>query len=156
MQSGTELTNRYKHLLVEVKGIRHPRHARRVEQILQKKNGIARVSATSAGMLEVEWDSNLTIHSEVISSIEKLGLKIIDIQNGKEDSNEEEHHHIPAYLDFLGENTELYFAIGSGVFWGLGVLFSFVHSVPDDWEFGAVWERFGNFHRQVINNVLRL
>jgi Cd2+/Zn2+-exporting ATPase len=134
MQSGAQLTNRYKHLLIEVKGIRHPRHARRVEQVLRKRNGIARVSASSAGMLEVEWDSNLIIYSEVISSIEKSGLKIIDIQNGKEDRTEEDHlhdHHIPVYLNFLGENTELYFAIGSGIFWGLGVVFSFVNTVPE-------------------------
>jgi len=134
MRSGAQLTHRYKHLLIEVKGIRHPRHARRVEQILSKKNGIARVSASSAGMLEVEWDSSLTNQTEVVSAIEKSGLIIIYIQNRKEEIKEDDHghgHHIPGYLNFLGENTELYFAIGSGIFWGFGVVFSFLKNVPE-------------------------
>ncbi len=132
MKSSAVLTHRYKHLLVEVKGFKHPRHARRIEQILRKKNGIARVSSSSSGILEVEWDSNLISQSEVISNIEKSGLKIIHINNGKEESKEEEYnHHAPTYLNFLGENTELYFAIGSGIFLGLGVSFSFLKSVPE-------------------------
>ncbi len=134
MQSGAKLTHRYKHLLIEVKGIRHPRHARRIEQILRKKNGIARVSASSAGVIEMEWDSNLTNQSAVTSAVEKTGLDIIHITNGKEGSQEEEqqeHHHHSSYLNFLGENTELYFAIGSGIFWGLGVIFSFLKNIPE-------------------------
>lgn len=35
------------------------------------------------------------------------------------------HAHVPNSINVLGENTELYFAIISGVFWILGVLFSF-------------------------------
>src|SRR5690554_5815801 len=35
------------------------------------------------------------------------------------------HAHVPTRLLFLGENTELYFAIISGIFWILGAVFSF-------------------------------
>jgi len=135
VQSGAELTHRYKHLLIEVKGIKHPRHARRVEQALSTKDGIARVSASSTGMLEVEWDSSLTDQSGVISTIRASGLKIIQIRSGEEEDKKEEHHHAEhhhaEHLNFLGENTELYFAIGSGIFWVLGVVFSFLKSGPE-------------------------
>ncbi len=40
-----------------------------------------------------------------------------------------EHSH--ATLNFLGENTELYFAIISGIFWVTGIVFSFITGVSE-------------------------
>ncbi len=48
-----------------------------------------------------------------------------------EDSNEKNNAHNHEHGGFLGENTELYFAIGSGVFWLSGLILSFVGGVPE-------------------------
>jgi len=56
---------------------------------------------------------------------------------GHDDHEHEEHshgsanEHDHAHGGFLGENTELYFAIGSGIFWLTGLILSFVGSVPE-------------------------
>jgi hypothetical protein len=51
------------------------------------------------------------------------------IQNGKI-GPEEDHLHDHHIQYILGENTELYFAIGGGIFCGDWVVFSFVNTVP--------------------------
>lgn len=129
-QNGAILTHRYQHLLVELKGIRHPRNARRIEQALSTKKGIISASVSSNGVLAVEWDSKLTPRSKVITIVEKLGINIPPTKNESATTQDESHHQIPLYLQFLGENTELYFAIGSGIFWVLGIVFSFLNNVP--------------------------
>ena len=45
-------------------------------------------------------------------------------EHGKDDAHNHEHGGI------LGENTELYFAIGSGVFWLTGLILSFFTDMP--------------------------
>lgn len=48
-------------------------------------------------------------------------------------SHEEDGHgHNHVNLTIFGENTELYFAIISGVFWVSGVLFSFISNIPEN------------------------
>ena len=49
--------------------------------------------------------------------------------NRKVTGGDSEHDH--DHDGILGPNTELYFAIGSGVFWVTGLILSFVGSVPD-------------------------
>lgn len=134
LKNGAYLGHQYGHLIIDVQGIKHPRNARRIEQILSKNAGVSRVSASPSGTIEVEWDSNILVKSQIISLIKKEGLIINNDVNEKEDddhSHDGHDHHIPKYLSFLGANTELYFAIGSGIFWFLGVIFSFIESVSD-------------------------
>lgn len=121
-QNGSALTDRYQHLLTEVKGIRHQRHARSIEASLKKTKGLIEVSASASGILRLEWDSQQTNNKEALDAIQKTGLKIIE-----EVEHEDEGDH--AHSEFLGENTELYFAIGSGVFWLSGLLLSFVDGI---------------------------
>lgn len=130
-QNGAILTHRYQHLIIELQGIRHPRNARRIEQALITKKGIISASVSSNGLLAVEWDSKLIQPSKVISVVEKLGLKITPPKDGTTTPQDEDHHPPPLYLQFLGENTELYFAIGSGIFWVLGLILSFIKNVPE-------------------------
>jgi len=42
------------------------------------------------------------------------------------DKNEHNHSH----GEFFGKNTELHFAIGSGIFWGTGLILSFLEGIP--------------------------
>ncbi|MCG2430421.1 heavy metal translocating P-type ATPase [Aequorivita xiaoshiensis] len=53
------------------------------------------------------------------------------MKDASKDSHQENSEHGHANLNFLGENTELYFAIISGVFWVTGVILSFISSVSE-------------------------
>ncbi len=46
-------------------------------------------------------------------------------------TKQEDQDYVPKYLQFFGENTELYFAITSGSFWFLGVVTSFISNIPE-------------------------
>ena len=134
-QNGATLTHRYEHLLLNVKGIRHTRHARDIEQSLMKVKGIIRASASLSGTIHLEWDTHQINQNNVLAAINKLGLTSTKTISGKlkseETNHEHDHEHSESYLTFLGENTELYFAIGSGIFWVLGLVFSFIENVPN-------------------------
>jgi len=76
----------------------------------------------------LEWISDMANNTENVETSEELDLNSHQSNNGEEQSNEG-HHSVN--LNFLGENTELYFATLSGIFWILGVIFSFITGVPD-------------------------
>ncbi|MES1219293.1 MAG: heavy metal translocating P-type ATPase, partial [Bacteroidota bacterium] len=50
-QAGAEITERFGHLLLEVKGIRYVRHARVIELSLRDVSGILSVSASATGWI---------------------------------------------------------------------------------------------------------
>ncbi len=113
-------------LQVEIRKNLHTREARRAEQILRKKAGVSYVSISASGMMLVEWDANQTAQPDIIKSIKKLGLHIVNVKNTNAHSHQHDSDHSPSYLHVLGENTELYFALISGVCWISGSVFSFI------------------------------
>jgi len=131
-------------LQVEIHKKLHAREARRIEQILSKKTGISYVSISASGMMQVEWDTELTNQSDIFKTIRRLGLKIdVKKPNDKHTSHEDsDHDHFD--LQIFGENTELYFAIISGIFWITGVAFSFIPGISENiattlFVFGAIF-----------------
>src|SRR5262245_45359407 len=52
-QAGADITERYGHLLLEVKGIRHVRHARVIELNLKDARGIMSVSVSATGWIRI-------------------------------------------------------------------------------------------------------
>ena len=138
-------------LQIETGKAQHTREARRIEQVLNKKQGVNHVSVSASGIIQLEWDAKKTNQADILESIKKLGLSIVEVKNSDQQSEQNDHHHhAPAYLQFLGENTELYFAVTSGVFWILGLIFSFVHDIPENLSsilfiIGAVFGGFFTF-----------
>lgn len=132
-QTGATLTHRFRHTLLEVKGIRHQRHARSIGDSLKKETGIVEAVASAAGILRLEWDTEKVKQTEILAAVKKTGLKIS--KETKDEHDEHEHEegdgHDHAHGGFLGENTELYFAIGSGVFWLTGLILSFQSGIPE-------------------------
>lgn len=112
-------------LQVEIGEKLRTRETRRIEQILRKKTGISYVSISASGVMLVEWDSNQTSQSDIITSIKKIGLHIVNVKNSNGHSHTDNHDHNHDNLNVLGENTELYFAIISGICWLSGAVFSF-------------------------------
>lgn len=117
-------------LHLEIEKNLHPREARRIEQILNRKPGIDYISISSSGVLKVEWDEEKTSETEIIKAIKKSGLHSVNIKATSKGSYKDDDHHGPAYLHIFGENTELYYAIVSGVLWIAGLIFSFT-SAPE-------------------------
>ncbi len=124
-------------LQIEIGKKLHTREARRVETLLKKKQGILNAAISASGTMLIEWDSELTNQANVVQEIKQLGLKIISLKTNpahkKHVHNEKQEDHAHGHFDFpvLGENTELYFAIISGVFWISGVVFSFLSGISE-------------------------
>jgi len=141
-QCGAEITHRYKHMLVEVQGIRHQRHAASIETSLRGVTGIVEASASASGVIRLEWDSQYISAKQIRSALQNIGLTIQgDKQEHDHAADEARGHthnethnetsaHDHQHGGMLGENTELYFAIGSGVFWFSGLILSFIDSIP--------------------------
>ena len=137
-------------LQVQIGKNQHTIEARRIEQILNKKRGVNSVSISTSGMMQVEWDANQTNKSEILKSVKKLGLNIVNVKIDNEQADKEDNHHPHSSLYILGENTELYFAIMSGLCWILGVIFSFIsigsqHTATALFILGAIFGGFFTF-----------
>ena len=131
-QSGAAITKRFEHLLLEVKGVRHQRHARSIEQSLLAVKGMAASVVSASGVIRLEWDNKLTNEHQVLEAVKKTGLTIKDTDDeheGHDHDDSQGHHH--EHDGFLGEYTELYFAIGSGTFWLSGLILSLIDGIPE-------------------------
>ncbi|WP_047416378.1 heavy metal translocating P-type ATPase [Cellulophaga sp. Hel_I_12] len=116
-------------LKLEIGEIKDIRKIRRIEQILSTKKGVHQVSVSASGMVHLDWSGDEAIKSEIIASVKKIGLTIRDIKDSTGNGHHEHHHEIASKFQILGENTELYFAILSGIFWLGGVILSFVDGI---------------------------
>lgn len=160
-RAGAEITKKYGHLLIKVTGIRHTRHARLIEKKLLDIKGILEASVTAAGLVRLEFDKNETNFDLITEKLEKENLGIEERSTGEDSlikteqktkpdlkkkvSKEQTFEHVhkasegESHADeaehehggFFGKNTELIFAIISGVLLGIGFGLSFVESIPD-------------------------
>ena len=112
-------------LQVEIREKLHTRNARRLEQIFKKKTGVSYVSISASGMILVKWDDHQTDQADIIKSIKKFGLNIVNVKNTTVHSRNEDSDHKHSSLNIFGENTELYYAIISGLCWILGSVIFF-------------------------------
>jgi Cd2+/Zn2+-exporting ATPase len=75
-RTGAEITEKYGHLLIEVDGIRHTRHARTIEKSLLSIKGVLEASANAGGMIRLEYDKHKTTFNEIITKLEKENLQV--------------------------------------------------------------------------------
>ena len=154
-QAGAKITNKYHHVLVEVKGIRHQRQTRLLEAELKSKKGILTASVSAAGMILLEFDATVTNEKQAYSYIAKSGFDIVNGKAGttsetgkqpsskkhihkdghKHDHDESEHEHKEnehghSHGGIFGKNTELIFSIICGILLGIGFGISFIQGIP--------------------------
>lgn len=141
-KAGAEITEKYGHLFLEVRGVRHPRHARLLESKIGARKGVVSVSISGTGFIKAEFEKSLTTRNDLVKVINKSGLRIVSSDethepeepSAKKHRHDEKSHqhddHDHAHAMFLGERTELIFAITSGVFLAIGFGLSFVAAVP--------------------------
>ncbi|MDF0708514.1 heavy metal translocating P-type ATPase [Flagellimonas okinawensis] len=158
--TGAKITEKYGHLLIEVKGIRHTRQARSIEKSLLAINGVLEASVSGSGMVRLEFDKKQTNFDEISKQIEKEDLQIqrsasnendytkaskkqerSKKEETKEQTSTEGHEHKEgetheegeehAHGGIFGKNTELIFSIICGALLGIGFGLSYVESIPD-------------------------
>ena len=160
-RTGAEITEKYGHLLIEVKGIRHTRQARSIEKSLLAINGVLEASVSASGMVRLEFDKKQTNFDEISKQIEKENLQVLrsssnendyseaskkkQARSKKEDTKEQTstdgHEHkegephedgeAHAHGGVFGKNTELIFSIICGALLGIGFGLSYVESIPE-------------------------
>lgn len=148
-EAGARITEQYGHLLLEVKGVRHPRHARILENTIQEWKGVLFVSVSGSGFIQIEFDKKIITDKKIKDKIRRTGLRIVSDRNtrdselqikghetepasdGHSQAHRDEDHHDHHHLNFFGERTELIFAIICGAALVLGFSLSFASAVPD-------------------------
>ncbi|SFF62033.1 Cd2+/Zn2+-exporting ATPase [Salegentibacter agarivorans] len=80
--AGAEITEKYGHLLLEVEGIRHTRHARTIEKTLLNIEGILEASANAGGMIRLEYDKRETSFEAINARLEKENLQVKKSSSG--------------------------------------------------------------------------
>ena len=164
-QNGAILTHRYQHRNLRVRGIRQPRHARRISEQLTKIDGIVAAEASAAGTLRLEWDKERIAQTDVLNAVQQTGIKIrsgevaaarppivterpgaviVDTPAPAADPHAGHDHapgahahgHAHDHDGVFGEYTELIFAIISGVLWLAAFVLGFIDAVPESWSIG--------------------
>lgn len=142
-EAGAKLTKHYGHLLFEVSGIRHTRHARIIENGLKRLPGVVSVSVSASGFIQLEYEKEKTSELEMRQRVKNAQLKITSFDNfetqRKQDQKDDDagtghvhkaDGHEQLHGGVFGEKTELTFAIISGFFLGTGFGLSFLDSLP--------------------------
>ncbi len=125
-KSGAALSERYRHRLVYVTGVRHQRHARQVSEALNAQPGVLEAVATVSGTLRLEYDSTETSWEKILQAIGEAGLTLVP-ETTAPDAEAQAHEH----GGIFGQQTELIFALLSGGLLGAGFGLSFVEAVPE-------------------------
>ena len=133
--AGAAITEHFGHLLIETSGIRHARHARIIETSIRDYRGIVSVSVSGSGFIQLEYKKDQTAENEIIDRIRKTGLSVKSVDDFHRHADGSLHVHDQHRErshpsgGIFGERTELYFAIASGVFLGVGFALSFVNGI---------------------------
>lgn len=149
--TGARITEKFGHILIEVEGVRHTRHARIIEKELGDIDGVLEASVSASGMIRIEFEKVITGFEAIKKKILNQGLTIIErsvrtdkfIKKASEGSikssdapDRKKKEHMAkdgekhAHGGIFGKNTELIFAIISGVLLGIGFGLSFIESAP--------------------------
>jgi Cd2+/Zn2+-exporting ATPase len=113
-------------LFLEAKKIPNPRDSRRIKEKLGKLDGINKVSTSISGVIQITHDREIIDESIILKKLRRWGIQIIKVHNQSHKEGDQNSTLPPFYLRFLGENTELIFAVISGILWTVGVVLSFV------------------------------
>ncbi len=150
-QTGASITKKTGHKLIEVEGIRHPRHARKIERNLRSLNGIIEASVSASGMVRVEFDATETDEATIFKALRSEGLGLPDtavnaerylrdirksaiprqdLRDRKKPEQERDKTDEHTHGGVFGKNTELIFSIVSGILLALGFGLSFIQGLP--------------------------
>lgn len=129
--AGAQVTERFGHGLWEVEGITHQRRAQTIADQLRALIGVLEADVSAVGRIRVEYDREQYSEQAILELLKDLGVKPTDIDapaaraEGAQPHDQEEghkhrgkHHH--GHGGIFGSNSELIFALTSGVLLVLG------------------------------------
>jgi Cd2+/Zn2+-exporting ATPase len=126
---GTEITDRYGHLIWAVEGISHPRRARTIAKRLRRIDGVVEAEASASERIRVEYDRSETDEDAIREALRSMGVRVqggvLEAQEFEKEMDEEDHEGHD-HGGIFGEKTELIFAIVAGVCVAAGFGLSFV------------------------------
>lgn len=129
--AGARVTERYGHVLWEVDGLQYQRRARTVTEYLQRAPGVMEAAAVVAGPVRIEFDRTLTSEQALRHVLDELGVSVRAPQREVIPARgEEAEAHRHEHLGLLGENSELIFAVVSGVLLAAGFVLSVATDLP--------------------------
>ena len=85
-QAGAQLHDTFGHLLVEVEGIRHTRHARTITRRLQRLEGVVDAYAGATGWVRIEFNRSIIAEYNLLEMLEAMNLPVKQRANGYQDS----------------------------------------------------------------------
>lgn len=158
-RAGAALDRKFGHVLLRTR----PMHAHRATAVaarLERQSGILEAVVSPNGIVRVEFDRHMTDASAVRDRISAIGLVIGDVHIESAEPSEEHEHvheHPHDHGGIFGGNSELIFAILSGVTLLAGWLISFSSSpewIP--WCLYLASYGFGGFitTREAIEKIL--
>lgn len=158
-RAGADLDRKFGHVLLRTR----PMHAHRATAVaarLERQSGILEAVVSPNGIVRVEFDRHMTDSSAVRDRISAIGLVIGDVHIESAEPSEEHEHvheHPHDHGSIVGSNSELIFAILSGVTLLAGWLISFSSSpewIP--WCLYLASYGFGGFFttREAIEKIL--
>jgi len=144
-QAGASLTDEFGHILLEVEGIRHARHARKIEKELKELDGVVEASVSASGIVRMEFIKVKTSEEDCRQILRNKGLQIREVgtsdkttpetsgekENSGEKAELQDEGHAHDHGGIFGKNTEMYFSIICGVLLGTGFGLSYIETVPD-------------------------
>jgi Cd2+/Zn2+-exporting ATPase len=80
-EAGAAITQRFGHLLIEVKAFREMNEAEGVEQELRKLKGMLSASVSAAGIIRVEYDQTLTGRQAIMDVLRNNRLEVASSKN---------------------------------------------------------------------------
>ena len=151
-RTGASIIDKYGHRLIEVEGIRHTRHARKIEEALNRLDGVLQSAVSASGMIGLEFETAKINDEKILTVLRKEGLDILSTEveveryikktheaekgeEQKEEADKEHEHeegedHEHSHGGIFGKNTELIFSIICGALLGIGFGLSYVEAVP--------------------------
>jgi len=133
LRNGARITDKYGHVLWRVRGIGYQHRARTVSEWLRRVPGVLEGDATAAGLIHVEYDRSRVDEGQLESVLGGLGIDVVQRRShamerrsdeqeaegkpetGAERREDAHKHGEHDHRGIFGENTELIFAILSGV-----------------------------------------
>lgn len=94
-EEGASITQRFGHLLIEVRAFREMDEAAGVEHDLQKLNGVLSVTVSAAGVIRAEYDQQETTKETIIAVLKKNKLAVVsatDLHSHSEHKHQKDEH----------------------------------------------------------------
>jgi Zn2+/Cd2+-exporting ATPase len=153
IRAGAQITEQIGHVVWQASGISRPVRARTVAERLRRVYGVLDVQVAATGVLRIEFDRRKTGENELRDALRRMGAvvpKSGDVarrprrdhgggdapvsESGHDETGHDETGHDEtghSHGGLFGENTELAFAVLSGILVGSGWLLGWLSPAPD-------------------------